>query len=191
MGKKETIDLIAVHIDIEDHTHAEGILRLHMTKFQHDIAGEILIAEITDLIVVTDSLHAAQILHQTAVGVFLSRLIKEVFTVGVGVEHQLHGVDDGGLATAGVTSKEVDLLIERQDLFTDVVPVVQAHTVQCQKIHISHGVPPFRRRPQSAALPSLHFFPLHQSHPDLPPRRTSPGSRGHSHRAATDGWWGR
>ena len=85
-----------------------------------------------------------EILDQVPVRVVGCRLVEEPSSVGVGVEHDLHGVDNRGLAAPRVSCKKVDPFMEGQGFMPDIVPVVQADPGQGLKPltrHLPHLLP--------------------------------------------------
>ena len=116
--------LIGRCIHIEYNAHALAFFRIRALQLQNNGAGEILIPQVSELIVLSNVHHAPQILNQVPVGVIRGRLIEKSAAIGVGIEHNLHGVNHRGLSAAGMPGKKVNLPVKGQRFAVDIVPVI-------------------------------------------------------------------
>jgi len=104
--------LIGGRIHVKDNSNALAFSRIRSFQFQHNGGGEILVPQIGKFIILTDIHHPPQIFNQASVGIIRRCLIKESPAIGVGVKENLHGINDRRLSAAGMSGKEVDLLIK-------------------------------------------------------------------------------
>ena len=112
MPEEQTANFIGGGVHVKDHADALLLLRGALLHFQHDGRGKVPISPIGNLVIFTDVDHAPQVLDQASVGVIRRRLVKEAPAIGIGVQDDLHGVDDRGLAAAGMSGEKVDALVE-------------------------------------------------------------------------------
>ena len=138
MPEEHTADLIGGRLHIKHHAHALADAGIRLAQLQHDGTGEILVAQIGKAVVLSDIDHAAQILNQASVGIIGSRLVKKAAAIGIGIQHNLHGINDRRLSASGMPRKKVDPVVKGQGSVFYVMPVVQADPGQGFKSLILH-----------------------------------------------------
>ncbi len=138
MPEKHTADLIGRSLHIKDHTHALTVSGIRLTQFQHDRTGKILISQIGKAVIISDVDHTAQIFDQTAIRIVCGRLIKKAAAIGIGIQHDLQGINDCRFSASGMAGKKIDSFLKGQDSVFYVMPVVQADPGQGFKSLILH-----------------------------------------------------
>ncbi len=147
-------NLIGGRLHIKHHADALTLSCVSPPKLQHDSGREIAVPQIGKIIVLPDIDHSPQVLNQVPVRIISRRLVKKSPAVGVGVEDDLHGVNDRGLSAAGMAGEKIDPFMERQRFMSYIVPVVQAYSGQRLKPLIRHLPHPLPYKSRSA--PSRH-----------------------------------
>ncbi len=136
--EKHPGDLIGIGLHIEDHADTLTLSRVGPLKLQDDGAGKITVPQVGEMIVLPDIYHASEILDQSPVRVVGSCFVKKASAVGVGIEHNLHGINDRGFAASRMSRKKIDAFMEGQSPVPDIMPVVQADPGQSFKPLIRH-----------------------------------------------------
>ena len=100
MPEEQTADFIGGGIHVENHTYAFLFPASGLLQLQHNGGGKITVPLVFRLVIFPDIDHASQVFQQASVRIIRSRLIKKAPSVGIGIEHNLHGVNDGGFAAS-------------------------------------------------------------------------------------------
>ncbi len=133
MPEKYPADLVGGSLHIKHHSHTLTLPGVRSFKLQDNRAGKIAVPQVGKIVVLSDIDHTPKILDEAAVRVVSGRLVKKAPAVRIGIEHDLHGVNDRGFTAPGMSGKEIDSLMKGQSLVPDIMPVVQADPGQCLK----------------------------------------------------------